>query len=180
MAMSKSSEKSPRGGRPLVEASARLRVSDLRGPFGWCSHDVEAPDGTVIRCRVEVGDATWLQVEHWPAGARWAATSYAVSLIPTPQHLGGVRWRFLCPNGFGPCGALYLPPGGGRLASRQALGLAHASQRQRAPARAAARADRLRRDIGGSEPFRPKGMHAATFARRLALLARMEVAASAN
>ena len=173
----------PGGGRRLVEDALCLRVRDLRrSGFGWVAPDLTASDGTLIRTCIEVSGETaaWLFLEHWQPSAAWAAASYAVALVPLPQRFGGARWLFRDPGGFGLCAVLYLPAGASSFASRQALGLVHRSQRQRAPARAAARADRLRRDLGGSEPFRPKGMHAATFARRLALLARMEVAASAN
>ncbi len=183
MATSQSISTSPRGGRPLVEASGRLRISDLRSPFGWRSHDVTTPDGTVVRCRVEVGEGQgfgWVFVEHRPAGSRWSTIAYEIGLSSTPQHLGGRRWWFSCPVSGVRCSALYLPVGASSFGSRQGHGLAFASQRRRAPARAAVRVDRLRQDLGGPEPSRPKGMHAAIFARRLALLASLEDAASAE
>ncbi len=176
-----------RGGHPLVEASGRLRVSDLRSPFGWRSHDVTTPDGTVVRCRVEVGEGQgfgWVFVEHWPAGVRWSTVGYEVGLGSTPQHLGGRRWWFSCPVSGVRASALYLPAGGGRLASRQAHGLAFTSQRQRAPARAAARAHRLAVDLGavelGATPVRPKGMWSRTFDRRAAELALLVEAVAAG
>lgn len=166
----------PRGGRPLVEAALCLRVRDLRGSWGFYgSHVLTAADGTVISMRPDVGERHgWIGVEHWPAGARWASASYAVSVMSTPQPFGGLRWRFFCPEGFGPCAALYLPAGAAFLASRQAHGLAFRSQRLHAPARAAARARRIRLGLGGEAaldapfPGRPKGMWAATYERRRA------------
>ncbi len=176
-----------RGGRPLVEASARLRISDLRSPFGWRSHDVTKPDGTVVRCRVEVGEGQgfgWVFVEHWPAGLRWSTIAYEIGLSSTPQHLGGRRWWFSCPVSDVRCSALYLPASGGRLASRQAHGLTFASQRQRLPARAAGRAHRLAADFGIAEPgvlpIRPKGAWRVRFDRRAAALARLVEAAAAD
>ena len=174
MAMSKFRAKSPRGGRPTVEDAVSLRVRDLRRPgWGWVSPDLIAADGTVIRCRIDVaGDtAAWLHLEHWRPGAAWAASSYTVALIPRPQRFGGVRWLFRDPDGFGLCSTLFLPAGASSFASRQAHGLAHRSQRQRAPARAADRAQRIRQDLGGSGdldapfPAKPKGMWSATYDR---------------
>lgn len=169
---------SPRGGRPLVEGAVALRVGDLRSRWGWLRRlDLDAPDGSTVKLALDVGEAdtfAWLLVEHWPAGARWESARYHVSLCSAPQPFGGRRWRFLCPRGFGSCGALYLPAGADRFASRRAHGLAFTSQRQRAPARAAARAARIRADLGGDGSARPKGMWRSTFDRRVAELVRLD------
>lgn len=171
--MSKSCDNptSHRGGRPLVETATRIHVRDIRNTFGWVAPDLVTPDGIRIRTRIEAGTVTWLHLEHHRPGSVWADAAYLVSLISSPQPFGGERWRFLDPDGFGPCSALYLPPGARRFASREAHGLAFASQRLRAPARARARAQRIREDLGGSAdlaapfPVRPRGMHVASYDR---------------
>ena len=166
-----------RGGRPTVEGTLALCVADLRSRWGWLRRlDLDGADGFTVKLSLDIceGDAfAWVHVEHWPAGARWAASTYDVDLIGRPAPFGGLRWWLRCPDLGVLATALFLPADGSRLASRQAHGLGFMSQRQRAPARDAAHADRLRQHLGGSEPFRPKGMHAATFARRVALLARL-------
>ena len=165
---------SPRGGRPLVEASARLAMADLRGSFGfYSSHRMTAPDGTLIKLRLDVCERHgWVSVEHWPEGARWATASYDFALFAQDQHLGGLRWLFSCPLSGVRTPVLYLPPDADCLGSREAHGLSYRSQRLRAPARAAVRAQRIRLDLGGSAdvdapfPGRPKGMWSKTYERR--------------
>ena len=114
-----------RGGRPIVETGLVLRVRDLRGRHGFfVNHEVVAADGAVIQFRIDADEAHgWVRVEHLPVGAGWAATSYDIALMSTPQPFGGRRWRFVCPDGFGPCGVLHLPTGADQFASRQAHGL---------------------------------------------------------
>ena len=110
---------------------------------------------------------------EWSAGTDWPTSSYDIALIATPQPFGGRRWRFRCPNGLGPCSVLCLPPGTDHFASRQAHGLAFASQRLRAPARAAVRAQRICLELGGSSdlnapfPPKPKGMWSKSYERQL-------------
>ena len=165
-----------RGGRSLVETGLVLRPRDLRGVHGFFgSHQLTAADGTVIRFRLDIGEERgWIHVEHHRAGHPWPDPGYAVRLASTPQHFGGRLWRFICPERGKPCGVLHLPIGAEQFASRQAHGLAFASQRLRAPARAAVRALRIRLDLGGSAdlsapfPERPRGMHGATYERRRA------------
>ena len=162
---------SPRGGRPLVEAGFVLRPRDLRGVHGFfASHILTAVDGTTIKLQLDIGETYgWVHVEHWPVDAGWATSSYDVALISTSQPFGGRRWRFVCPERSKPCSVLCLPIGAGQFASRQAHGLAFASQRLRAPARAAIRARQVRLDLGGSAdpdapfPERPRGMWARTY-----------------
>ena len=139
-----------RGSKPLVETGLVLRVRDLRGVHGFFgSHQITAADGTVIRFRPDVGEAHgWVHVEHWPVGAEWATLSYDVSLFARAQHFGGVRWLLSCPMSGVLTSVLYLPIGADRFASRQAHGLAFASQRLRAPARATVR--------GAADPPRPR------------------------
>ena len=165
-----------RGGKPLVEAGLVLRVRDLRGVYGFYgSHELTALDGTVIRFRLDVGEIYgWVHIQHHRADRAWADPDYQVALISTRQHFGGRLWRFRCPERVKPCGVLHLPLGAGQFASRQAHGLAFASQRLRAPARAAVRARQVRLDLGGSAdldapfPPRPRGMHGATYERQRA------------
>ena len=167
---------SPHGGRPLVETGLVLRVRDLRGVHGFfASHTLTAADGTVIQLRLDVGEAHgWVHIEHHRLGHAWQDPGYEIALISTPQPYGGLRWRFRCPERSKPCSVLCLPIGAEQFASRQAHGLAFASQRLRAPARAAIRARRIRLGLGGSAnpdapfPERPRGMHGATYERRRA------------
>lgn len=178
---------SPRGARPVVEDAARLHDHDLRGPFGFFgSYTLTVPDGTTLKFRPNVGERHgWVHVEHWPAGAGWASSTYDLPLYAQDQHLGGVRWFFACPLSGGRTPVLYLPAGGGCLGSREAHGLAFASQRLRAPARAATRARRIKVDFGGpadlTAPFQepPRGMWARTYERRSAELARLAAVATA-
>ena len=168
----------PRDCRPLVEAGLMLRVRDLRGVHGFYgSHELTASDDTTINLHLDVGKMYgWVHIEHRRADHAWSDPGYQVALISTPQPFGGRRWRFVCPERGRPCGVLYLPIGGNRFASRQAHGLAFASQRLRGPARAAVRAQRIRLDLGGSAdlaapfPPKPRGMHAATYERLQAVL----------
>ena len=101
-----------------------------------------------------------------------ADPEYQLALMSTPQPFGGLRWRFVCPESGKPCGVLCLPIGAEQLASRQAHGLAFKSQRLRASARSAVRAQRIRLDLGDlanlDAPFpeRPKGMWSSTYERR--------------
>ncbi len=163
--------------RPLVEDAARLHVHDLRGPFGFFgSHEIQASDDMTIKLRLDVGEHHgFVAVEHWPAGARWASSTYDLALFTRPQPSGdGVAWVFGCPLSGVWTPVLYLPAGAARLGSRVALGLGYRSQRQRAPVRAAERARRIRLDLGGSAdltapfPPRPKGMWSKVYERRRA------------
>ncbi len=170
--------------RTLVEAAARLHVHDLRGPFGWFgSHEIRASDGVTIKLRLDVGEHHgFVAVEHWPTGARWAASTYELALFARPQPSGGVAWLFSCPMSGVRTPVLYLPAGASCLGSRAAHGLGYRSQRQRAPARAAVRAHRLATDLGitqpGAPPARPRGRWVRTFDRRAAALARLVDAAA--
>ena len=165
---------SPRGGRPLVESGLVLRTRDLHGVHGFfASHTLIAADGSVIKLQIDVGETYgWVHVEHHRADHAWADPGYEISLFATPQPFGGQRWRFVCPERGRPCGVLHLPVGAEQFASRQAHGLAFASQRLRAPARAIGRAQRIRLALGGPSdldapfPARPKGMWSKNYERR--------------
>ena len=168
---------SVRGGRSLVEDSVTLRVRDLRGRYGFYgSHTLTAADGTVIRLKLDVDEVRgWIHIEHHRADRAWPDPGYQVALVSAPQPFGGRRWRFICPDNRRPCGVLCLPIGANQFASRQAHGLAFASQRLRASARDTVRAQRIRIALGGSAdtaapfPERPKGMWATTYARKNAM-----------
>lgn len=166
----------PRAARSLVEDALRLHVHDIRGRFGFFgSHVLTARDGATIKLRPDVGERHgWVYAEHWPVGAGWASSTYEVPVYAQAQHLGGVRWVFACPLSGVRTPVLYLPAGARCLGSRAAHGLAYRAQRLRAPGRAAARARRIREDLGGSAdlaapfPERPRGMWAKTYERRRA------------
>ena len=162
----------PRPARPLVEDALRLQVRDLRRPgFGFVALDLTAANGVTIKLRPDVSETYgWVHVERYQPGARWASSTYDVALISSPQPFGGRRWRFLCPEGFGPCSTLFMPAGVTRFASRRANGLAFRSQRLTSADRAAARARRIVAEMGGGGSKRPKGMHAATYKRHRGML----------
>ncbi len=163
-----------RNGKALIEDGLTLRVRDLRGRYGFfVHHTLTAADGTEIHFKLDVGEVRgWIHIEHHRADRAYADPEYQVALMSTPQPFGGRRWRFVCPERFGPCGVLCLPINAEQFASRQAHELAFASQRLRAPARAAVRARRIRLDLGGSAdlqapfPPRPRGMHRSTYQQR--------------
>jgi hypothetical protein len=87
------------------------------------------------------------------------------------SSLGLVRFWFRCPLSDRRVAKLYLPPGGGVFASREAHGLAYRSQRLSPIDRAGERVRRIHKRLGGkgavmrSFPERPRGMHERTYAR---------------
>jgi hypothetical protein len=100
-----------------------------------------------------------------------------VALTTTPCRFGGLRWWWRCPETGRRCAKLYLPNGGLRFLGRAAHGLAYASQREDAIARAHRRAARVHRKLGSDErlagapaPPRPRGMRRVTYGRLVAEL----------
>lgn len=138
-----------------------LRVRDLRGVHGfYASHSIATADGTVISFWLDTGETyRWVHIQHHPAEHPWLDPEYQIAMMLALQPFGGLRWRFVCPERGRPCGVLCLPMGAEQFASRQAHGLAFSSQRLRASARAAVRAQRIRLNLGlfsDGKAFRPR------------------------
>ena len=86
----------------------------------------------------------------------------------TPPNIGGRRYWFVCPRSSCRARKLYLPLGGRHFWSRQAYGLAYASQREDAHDRALRRVAKLCRRLGadpadGEYPDKPKRMRWTTY-----------------
>ena len=98
----------------------------------------------------------------------------AIQLITTACNFGGRRLWFVCPVS-GRCAVkLHLAPPGTLFAARAVYRLAYQSDRDPDMQRARNKICRLFEKLGGryvlsgdSPPERPKGMHAATYARLL-------------
>ncbi len=106
-----------------------------------------------------------------------------MALEAAPCRFGRARWWWVCPATGRRAARLYLPVGGARFLSRQAYGLAYASQREDEIARAHRRAARLhgllgspRRPAFGDTPPRPKWMRRATYERLAAELQGIDAA----
>ncbi len=111
---------------------------------------------------------------------------YPVVISWTPCHLGGERPWLHCPSCTRRVAKLY---GGAVFTCRHCMHLNYPSQQASKRDRALAQAWTLRRRLGCDDgPFeypaeyirRPKGMHRATFAKRIEKLARIELQAVAN
>ena len=106
-----------------------------------------------------------------------------VELEAAPCRFGGARWWWVCPAPGRRAAKLYLPTGGSRFLSRQAYGLAYASQREDEVARAHRRAARLHQCLGsprrsafGGTPPKPKWMRWPTYERLAAELQEIDAA----
>lgn len=110
---------------------------------------------------------------------------YSISLESTPQRLGGRRWWMICPVSGERVTKLYLPKGCYTFASRKAHRLGYRSQRKSPQERAFSRAFKLRARLGGQGGIgtyidKPKGMHQATFERKLAQVVAAEDVVNAH
>ena len=106
-----------------------------------------------------------------------------MALEAAPCRLGGARGWWVCPATKRRAASLYLPIGGALFLSRQAYGLAYASQREDEITRAHRRAARLHRRLGGPRrsafggtPAKPKWMRRATYERLAAELQGIDAA----
>src|SRR5262245_58331940 len=88
-------------------------------------------------------------------------TRQRIRLTWTPCRFGGSRPWFLCPKCSKRVGALY----GRALRCRTCAGLVYRSQLAHRADRLLRRAERIRGQIGGLWPEKPKGMHQATWLR---------------
>jgi hypothetical protein len=98
-----------------------------------------------------------------------------VPIVTTNQPLGGERPWFECD-----CGERAAILYGPRFLCRKCRGIAYQSQRESRRHQGLARAQKIRKQLGGSlsmmDPFpqRPKGMHASTYERLYAQYLRFE------
>jgi hypothetical protein len=101
-----------------------------------------------------------------------------IDLVAVPRHFGGAQWYFVCPVLGRRASVLWMPPGAGCFASRQAWGnqVAYWSQFLTPPYRALSRAKEIRIRLGGEDyirvfddetPAKPKGMHWRTYEAQL-------------
>lgn len=111
-----------------------------------------------------------LSYRHQIGGNAWENANYPIGIDWTPCNFGGQRPWFLCP--VASCrhrvAILYV---GKMFACRNCYQLAYWSQREKAEARIARRADRIRKQLGwelgilNDKGTKPKGMHSETFDR---------------
>jgi len=146
-------------------------------------------NGAFCPGRTASGSLTWTREEEYLASISYSSdhtalssgsvrlhyrhedvpVDYRVSLTTTRPHFGGVRWWFVCPVNGTRAAKLHLPSGSHLFASRQAFRLAYRSQNETAGDRLLAKAQGIRRDLGGraslADPFpdKPKGMHWTTY-----------------
>lgn len=105
------------------------------------------------------------------ATVRYGVLSWTVALGATPLHFGGSRRWLICPVCWTRRQSLFID--GPRLACRACLALRYESQHQNRRQRQFRAADRARKALGWEPGIlnpvgpRPKGMHWATFARRV-------------
>lgn len=178
------------GGRPTIErtASIRLDVNQLvralagkaNGALSVSGERGGEPFRILLVLDLPGGDGPWqtgtMRIVHdtirHATGTETGKQDYTVALHASPCRFGGRRWWFTCPRAGRRCAKLLLPNGAFRFGSRQAFGLAYASQRQDGIGTGHARLARLHRKLGteyegrySSIPSRPKGMHRRTYER---------------
>jgi len=138
----------------------------------------------VIRFEASATDPTnnWIRLRY-AISDYWTGEQHEIDdkihLAATRPHFGGRRWWFLCPSTNRRLRKLYLPPGRRRFRSLQAYRLINASQQEDFHDRAARRARKIRRRLGGDPmdiayPQRPSRMRRATYSRLLDKLAAAE------
>jgi len=109
-----------------------------------------------------------------------------IALAAQPRRFGGRQWYFVCPSTARLISVLWRPPGARSFGSRQAWGrqVAYASQFETCHGRALTRAQDIRFQLGGADcvslldgidPPRPKGMHWATYERKIKKCHRYEL-----
>jgi hypothetical protein len=174
-----------RGGKPLVEDCFTLDLAWIMrlGPIG----DGQAGSGE-IKWRV---DGVPSQSARFRLDLRELESarlticsemiSQVVTLTTVPQNFGGRRWWMRCPVTGERVRCLYLPPGGARFASREALGLSYRVERLTRFDRPFEKLFRVQRRLGevqglGAGLKRPKGMWKRTYARHASRLDALDVA----
>ena len=167
-------------GRPLAESAHRLDVADL-WRAGWMVPGQTAggrlaQDGSVD-ARVDLSGQVLPQVRLTDFRTGYERAQ-VIRLTSTRSAIGTARWWLVCPATGRRVRVLYRLPGQEQFAGRRSLGITYLSQRQTDAARAMARATSARRCLcaapsgsGSASPVRPRGMHASTYARLLAVVA---------
>lgn len=104
-----------------------------------------------------------------------------IRVVSVPQHLGGVRWWYCCPNCNRHTATLYLR--GESFACRECQRLAYDSQSLPEHRRLLYHAQRLYRELGGDgnmwlyqRPARPKGMRVKKYQAMVAEIERVNLA----
>lgn len=168
------------GGSPTADASLRIDLA-------WMLRTGRAREGQHISgslhwtCGGEPsGSISYQAIMHEPglerlelsymrdSGDQREQVRQTVRLCFTVPHYGGKRWWMQCPYRNIRVGKLYLPPGGGRFASRQAWRLGYQCQRDATRDRPFERLFRLQKKLGCDQGWeagliRPKGMWRRTF-----------------
>lgn len=142
--------------------------------------ELNGTDETQLKARPSVGTSTgtapWSfprEGNHVPPALWFSIDSLFVELVGTGQHFGGRRIWFRCPRARcgRRCSVLYRPLqcNARAFACRKCHELRYTSQRIAAPYRLERRADRILDPLtaDGELPRKPKGMHHATYQRRL-------------
>jgi hypothetical protein len=119
------------------------------------------------------GQPPYLYITFGGRGGRVHEQRLALTFLPRPPF-GGRRWFFVCPRTGARACRLYMPQGAEHFLSREGHGLRYAVEHEAQDAYDITRACRLYARIAGDAPPngalsppppRPKGMHAATYAR---------------
>lgn len=168
-------------GRPTAEASASyvLTAKSLRGlrPDFRGEGQGTLPFGEEFEVQFRlIGDGRnpYFQFRHAIRAGDERETTYTIGLRRTPTRFGGGRWWWLCPRLHIPVFKLFLPLGGHQFWSRRAYRLGYACQRETLRDRRVRKALKLHRALGGEgavigddTPPKPKGMHWATYEKRI-------------
>jgi hypothetical protein len=172
-----------RNGGPTVEGALRLDIDKLmrwgviqRGDYvaGEMTFNFDDDKLTIkFETRVDDFQESWLRLQY-AINDYWTGQTHQIDdkifLVSTRPPFGGLRWWFMCPRLHRRVRKLYLPLGVRHFRSRQAYGLAYASQRETAYDRAMRRAQKLWRRLGGDPadsdyPAKPKRMRWTTYNR---------------
>ena len=165
----------------LLQKAGRL-APGREGSWSWLQNGAEmghigtrgADDALTLSYRIRCGHEGWLEIE------------YDVPLARVPCRYGGTRPYFLCPGNTGgrSCGRrvakLYLV--GLCFLCRHCHRITYRDRSERRFDRLFGRANKLRMAMDGepgtdsSLPTRPKGMHRATYERRIAAILAFEKA----
>ena len=199
-----------RGGRATVEGCASLLALDAKramrpvlaahrdrglrpgevmnaGPirFAWTREGGAGP-WAAVAVSLELGPdrgRAWLTLVHQAGRRTTGPLDQRVRLEAVPCRFGGARWWWVCPATGRRAATLYLPVGGARFLSRQAYGLAYASQREDWIDRAHRHAARVHKRLGspqrsafGATPPKPKWMRWPTYERLAAELQEVDAA----
>jgi hypothetical protein len=163
------------GWRTTVESALQLNIDTLvrRGVVRLGRHADGAMkfqldgDGLAIEFEVAAVDPknSWIRLKYT---IRQHAIEDEFRLTTTRPHFGGLRWLFRCPATGRRVRKLFLRRR--RFRSRTAHELVYTSQQEDVPDRAARRARKIRRKLGGDPaddgyPEKPPRMRWATYAR---------------